>query len=418
MRGADRAVGGGKRERTAQIDRVALAWARHVANRIDEVWQRPGDAHEGVGIYATHSGSFVLWDSIGEPGESKEFSDWSKHYVVSRDDVWDGFTWTDRRSKKIQVSNGLVRDWASWQGQEKAPDILKTFIRCLHDLSPPDGPSLRPGRLATIAGGDVREFPTIRMPYGDIAIIYASAGVQRILALAYVLLWHWQRHVSRCTRSKRSPFERMVVIVDEIESHLHPRWQRQILPSILKTIEKFAPDLKVQFHVSTHSPLVMASMESNFSLETDATCHYIPKDTGSDTVEHFTPKRVNPALAYEWSNFRLVCGRLNGRKGDHQDVLDPASITASPFQIDFPSLQLKISENLNKDIIDLAESTIVRLKLNEERCIESRQEYVENYCNDIVSLAGLQRYAPFLYYELNRQDLSKDELRKIMSYSS
>ncbi|MDT7531018.1 hypothetical protein OVY29_20340 [Sphingopyxis sp. SE2] len=148
------------------------------------------------------------------------------------------------------------------------------------------------------------------------------------------------------------------------------------------------------------------------------TCHYIPKDTGSDTVEHFTPKSVNPALAYEWSNFRLVCGRLNGRKGDHQDVLDPASITASPFQIDFPSLQLKISENLNKDIIDLAESTIVRLKLNEERCIESRQEYVENYCNDIVSLAGLQRYAPFLYYELNRQDLSKDELRKIMSYSS
>ena len=53
------------------------------------------------------------------------------------------------------------------------------------------------------------------------------------------------------------------------------------------------------------------------------TCHWIAFDTGSRTVEHFVPKVVAPDLAYEWSNFRLVCGRLNSRKGRHQDVLDP-----------------------------------------------------------------------------------------------
>src|SRR5947207_1663607 len=43
--------------------------------------------------------------------------------------------------------------------------------------------------------------------------------------------------------------------------------------------------------------------------------HWIPYDTGSDTVEHFKSKNAFPELAYTWSNYRLVCGTLNGRKG-------------------------------------------------------------------------------------------------------
>src|SRR5207245_9727793 len=44
-------------------------------------------------------------------------------------------------------------------------------------------------------------------------------------------------------------------------------------------------------------------------------CHWIPFDTGADTVEHFRPKDTYPVDAYEWSNYRLVCATLNGRKG-------------------------------------------------------------------------------------------------------
>lgn len=44
-----------------------------------------------------------------------------------------------------------------------------------------------------------------------------------------------------------------IVIVDELEQHLHPRWQRTILPR-LRTLFP-----KIQFVVATHSPLVASS---------------------------------------------------------------------------------------------------------------------------------------------------------------
>src|ERR1700722_20351165 len=36
-------------------------------------------------------------------------------------------------------------------------------------------------------------------------------------------------------------------------------------------------------------------------------CHWIPYDTGADTVEHFQSKSNYPRRAYEWVNYRLVC---------------------------------------------------------------------------------------------------------------
>lgn len=49
--------------------------------------------------------------------------------------------------------------------------------------------------------------------------------------------------------------ENAVVLIDEIDLHLHPKWQRDII-SILSNVFK-----NVQFIVTTHSPLVIQSME-------------------------------------------------------------------------------------------------------------------------------------------------------------
>lgn len=49
--------------------------------------------------------------------------------------------------------------------------------------------------------------------------------------------------------------EEAVVLVDEIDLHLHPKWQRDLVP----TLSKIFP--KVQFIVTTHSPHVLQSME-------------------------------------------------------------------------------------------------------------------------------------------------------------
>lgn len=47
-----------------------------------------------------------------------------------------------------------------------------------------------------------------------------------------------------------------LVIIDEIELHLHPGWQRRILPALLETFEG------LQFVVTTHSPQVVGSVEA------------------------------------------------------------------------------------------------------------------------------------------------------------
>jgi hypothetical protein len=57
--------------------------------------------------------------------------------------------------------------------------------------------------------------------------------------------------------------------MDETEAHLHPRWQRTILPAILKIIEELQEKMTVQAFITTYSPLVLASVEPIFDAEQD-----------------------------------------------------------------------------------------------------------------------------------------------------
>lgn len=282
----------GSRNQRAEIAYgLATSGGRTIAaeatyNRLDEDWQRPADQHEGIGIYATHSGAFALWDSVRAPNESNLFAQWSSHLVLDRSQVWEGLKRKDTRGRSTQVLNGLIYDWVAWQASEdRYETVLRAFERCLRALSPPESPPLRAGKLATVAN-DSRDFPTIRMAYGDVPVIYASAGVQRILALAYVLVWHWNEHVLRCAQAKRTPFKRLIVMIDEIEAHLHPRWQRQVLPALLEAVKIVAPSVDVQFHVSTHSPLVLTSVEPLIDGNRDS-FHHLALEASDVSISQF-----------------------------------------------------------------------------------------------------------------------------------
>ncbi|OHD24290.1 MAG: hypothetical protein A2Y34_18820 [Spirochaetes bacterium GWC1_27_15] len=56
-----------------------------------------------------------------------------------------------------------------------------------------------------------------------------------------------------------------IILIDEIDLHLHPTWQRNILPALNKTFPN------IQFIITTHSPFVIQSMKTNdvflFSVE-------------------------------------------------------------------------------------------------------------------------------------------------------
>jgi len=93
--------------------------------------------------------------------------------------------------------------------------------------------------------------------------------MKRILGLAYLLVWTWYEHEKASELRKQEPINQIVLLIDEIESHLHPRWQRIILPSVLSVVKQLQPNMQIQALVTTHSPLVLASLEPIFDDEQD-----------------------------------------------------------------------------------------------------------------------------------------------------
>jgi len=229
----------------------------------------------GLVIYALADGGFAVWDPARNYWKKKgnvDTQDRIPAYVFSSKDTWDGLR-VPIDDKPTQVSNGLVADWASWI-RERGDDARR-MASVLALLAPTVGDdSLKPGdSFARLSVNDARDIPTIRMGYDqDVPILYASLGVRRITALAYMLSWAWREHLIASKQLAQGPSSRVVMLFDEIEAHLHPRWQRAVIPAILKVVQTLTDDASasVQLIAATHSPLVLASLEPLFDVEQDA----------------------------------------------------------------------------------------------------------------------------------------------------
>jgi len=254
----------------------------------------------GLLVYAQVDGSFAVWDPAREfraASPSWRENETGRPFVVTKEQVWDGLEdhWAGKTRTYI---NGLIRDWITWQNNpERYP--FETFKRVLRRLSPSDLGPLEPGEPTRLPG-DAREIPTIRHSYGEVPILYAAAGVRRIIALAYLIVWAWEEHRVQSGLLRKKPQRRMVIMVDEVEAHLHPKWQRSIVPALVDLGDELSSELRVQFLVATHSPLIMVSLESIFDDRFDRLFHFDLKDTD----------RKRPAVVLEEMQF-LKHGRVD-----------------------------------------------------------------------------------------------------------
>jgi hypothetical protein len=241
----------------------------------------------GLVIYALADGGFAVWDPARNYWKKQGNIDVQERlpaYVFSSKEVWDGLR-VSVDGKLTQVSNGLVADWASWIREGK--DDAKRMASVLALLAPTsDNETLKPGDGFTrLSVNDARDIPTVRMGYGqDVPILYASLGVRRIAALAYMLSWAWREHVIASKQLGQEASSRIVMLFDEIEAHLHPRWQRAVVPALLKVVQTLTDDAgaSVQLIAATHSPLVLASVEPLFDIYQDA---WFDLDLESQKVE-------------------------------------------------------------------------------------------------------------------------------------
>jgi len=208
-----------------------------------------------LAIYAQVDGSFSLFI----PGNKNSNS---RYINLSSAQVWDG----SRTTKKILIS-GLISDLIKWQNQPDKSNFL-LLSQILEKLSVADE-SIKIGEPTRVSLDDVRDIPTIQLPYETVPITHASAGIKRILSLAYILVWVQSENDAISKLLLQEPIKQIIFLMDETEAHLHPRWQRSILPAILTVLKDLKPIIDVQVFITTHSPLVLASIEPLFEEEED-----------------------------------------------------------------------------------------------------------------------------------------------------
>ncbi|MCL2823232.1 MAG: ATP-binding protein [Polyangiaceae bacterium] len=213
-----------------------------------------------IHIYAQFDGRISVFDRMRAHPEIPDFAKLS-HVGLVHNELWNG----------NEKCNGLLVDWIQWQGfSEEAFDCLK---RVLTVLSPSPNDPITPGSPRRLTHLDPKRYPTLRMPSGDdLPVTLASAGIQRILALSYVLVWAWDMHLAVARGNHEPPTREIIFLIDEIDAHLHPQWQRRIVPALLNVANALTgtSDTSVQLIATTHAPLILSSVESMFDDSSDA----------------------------------------------------------------------------------------------------------------------------------------------------
>jgi hypothetical protein len=150
----------------------------------------------------------------------------------------------------------------------------------------------------------------------------------------------------------------------------------------------------------------LPDMKSQYNEICSYCATWIPHSTGSHSIDHFMSKQRFPKLAYEWSNFRYVSSRFNSRKGTRV-ILDPFTLQPGTFIIDFTTLFIKPNSNiLNAREQQRAAETIRILRFNDDdELVRERLQYYQDYIRHLITLDFLERRAPFISFEIRRQNL-------------
>nr|WP_309688934.1 AAA family ATPase [Armatimonas sp.] len=205
-------------------------------------------------VYCRPDGDFCIFDPFRNSDDTA--------FIFSNNEVWNGLIF-----QNTYICNGLIQDWSSWQRENG--EAFSLLNNVLNVISPNKEEILKLGKL-TRRLKDSRDIPTLQLPYGEIPVIHASAGIRRIISLVYMLVWAWREHKLAANLLEFSTTREVTFFIDELDAHLHPKWQRTIVKSLMEVMKVLAPEVNVQIIAATHSPLVMASVEPFFDPKQDA----------------------------------------------------------------------------------------------------------------------------------------------------
>ncbi len=204
----------------------------------------------------------------------------------------------DAYYKAFSTSNYMYQDFLNWfeMGENYENDTrLKVNINFRHpDLEAVRGAiSLFLSKLSGVEMGnltikrtfDAKEFGEVRNDTADLILkkngqelsfSQLSSGEKNILMLIADI-------ARKLTVANRIPIRTAlhgygIILIDEIDIHLHPSWQRKILPALHHTFPN------IQFIVTTHSPLIIQEMKKEEIVFLDKTPDYEPNLLTPDSI--------------------------------------------------------------------------------------------------------------------------------------
>jgi len=148
----------------------------------------------------------------------------------------------------IIIQELIALDYQAYR--EDRPEVRETINRIASICS-----QITEGFPVTFAG--VSEdtdglYPAFKTPDGKVPLSVLSQGTQGLLLWLTSFVIGYSRYYSFPKSFKNKP---AILIVDEIDAHLHPSWQRRIIPELLTEFPA------LQIFCSTHSPLMIAGLE-------------------------------------------------------------------------------------------------------------------------------------------------------------
>ncbi len=133
----------------------------------------------------------------------------------------------------------------------------------------------------------------------------------------------------------------------------------------------------------------------------------------SGTVDHFVAFKVDPALSYDWLNYRYVEGWINSSKKTIT-VIDPFIVQDDWFEVILPSLQLICTSAIPAAHAVLAQETIDNLPLkDDERILRVRREWYRMYLDREITLEGLEKKAPLIAKAIVKNSIKQNSKRAI-----
>lgn len=144
-------------------------------------------------------------------------------------------------------------------------DYEAELIREHHDFNYCD-PSLECVRKAVQAM--LPGFDNLRVKRNPSRLVVTKNGIEYNVnqlsdgeKCTLALIGDLARRIAMANPNLPDPLEGVgIVLIDEIELHMHPSWQRRILPTLRRTFPN------IQFIITTHSPQVLGEVDDNFNI--------------------------------------------------------------------------------------------------------------------------------------------------------